>query len=425
MKKIYMGIIVALIFLNISAMEVYATPAETLNEEKLTVITEEVIVYNSNKNVFVLDKMYGNILNSEEEILLNSFEINDKEYIKIEDVLNILKKFDLQHDISYMSSVDTKNYSNSNKLNNSSHNNVVNMSVDSIQQETAIVVDKYIVGIVINNKNYVIETISFNNENYYYYEDLAKIFNFGLVHNKNKNSFVFYLGESFLSVYNEEQHKSNVFKAITSSELIDKSYQTDKPVVGDTLAKILTTEGDFTIKLLDRYAPVTVENFITLANENYYDGLLFNNIVEDFYVSINHNDEMSNSIEYVEEYNLGARNYTGAVGVTNNNDFYIIPSYSSEKATYLRNELTEIVSNEQLLNTPIQIDLSLNYVMVKDIISPTVYQNYNKYGGNPNLDFENTVFGQVVEGINVVDMILNSDSEVFINDIIIYEYNEL
>ena len=45
-----------------------------------------------------------------------------------------------------------------------------------------------------------------------------------------------------------------------------------------------TSQGDFTLKLDSKVAPVTVNNFVYLAQEKYYDGLIFHRVVPGFVV---------------------------------------------------------------------------------------------------------------------------------------------
>jgi cyclophilin family peptidyl-prolyl cis-trans isomerase len=49
-----------------------------------------------------------------------------------------------------------------------------------------------------------------------------------------------------------------------------------------TTATLHTTEGDITIELLPNLAPKTVENFITLAKSDYYNGIKFHRVIKDF-----------------------------------------------------------------------------------------------------------------------------------------------
>jgi peptidyl-prolyl cis-trans isomerase B (cyclophilin B) len=45
-----------------------------------------------------------------------------------------------------------------------------------------------------------------------------------------------------------------------------------------------TTEGTITLELFDEDAPKTVENFTKLAGEGFYDGLTFHRVIKDFMI---------------------------------------------------------------------------------------------------------------------------------------------
>ncbi len=45
-----------------------------------------------------------------------------------------------------------------------------------------------------------------------------------------------------------------------------------------------TTDGPITLDLFDEDAPKTVENFRTLASEGFYDGLAFHRVIKDFMI---------------------------------------------------------------------------------------------------------------------------------------------
>jgi cyclophilin family peptidyl-prolyl cis-trans isomerase len=49
-------------------------------------------------------------------------------------------------------------------------------------------------------------------------------------------------------------------------------------------ATMKTTEGDISFTLFDDEAPKTVENFKKLAGEGFYDGLIFHRIIKDFMI---------------------------------------------------------------------------------------------------------------------------------------------
>ncbi len=45
-----------------------------------------------------------------------------------------------------------------------------------------------------------------------------------------------------------------------------------------------TSEGDFVLELEDELAPITAGNFLSLVNEEYYDGIIFHRIIDDFVI---------------------------------------------------------------------------------------------------------------------------------------------
>jgi cyclophilin family peptidyl-prolyl cis-trans isomerase len=49
-------------------------------------------------------------------------------------------------------------------------------------------------------------------------------------------------------------------------------------------AVMKTTEGDITLQLFDEDAPKTVSNFKQLAGQGFYDGLIFHRVIPDFMI---------------------------------------------------------------------------------------------------------------------------------------------
>lgn len=49
-------------------------------------------------------------------------------------------------------------------------------------------------------------------------------------------------------------------------------------------AKFQTSKGDFEIELLAQKAPKTVNNFVFLSKEGFYDGLIFHRVINDFMI---------------------------------------------------------------------------------------------------------------------------------------------
>lgn len=51
-----------------------------------------------------------------------------------------------------------------------------------------------------------------------------------------------------------------------------------------TYAIFKTNQGDFTVELFADKAPITVENFVNLAKDGFYDGTIFHRIIADFMI---------------------------------------------------------------------------------------------------------------------------------------------
>ncbi|WP_246096092.1 peptidylprolyl isomerase [Paenibacillus sinopodophylli] len=69
-------------------------------------------------------------------------------------------------------------------------------------------------------------------------------------------------------------------KTMSWDKMPDMQIDLDKSYV----AKFKTSKGDFTIKLFADDAPVTVNNFVFLAREGFYEGLAFHRIIESFMI---------------------------------------------------------------------------------------------------------------------------------------------
>ena len=170
--------------------------------------------------------------------------------------------------------------------------------------------------------------------------------------------------------------------------------QLDKPQTGDTVAVMHTSMGDISIRLFPEQTPLTVENFTTHAKNGYYNGVTFHRVIKDFMIQGGDPDGTGCGGESIwgkpfkDEFNLELRNYRGALSManagpgTNGSQFFIVQCDAVHEG--LVAQMRELV----------------------DQGFPTeVTDNYEKVGGTPHLDFRHTVFGQVFEGMDVVDAI--------------------
>lgn len=53
---------------------------------------------------------------------------------------------------------------------------------------------------------------------------------------------------------------------------------------GNTIVKLETTKGDMKLKLFDEQVPKTVANFKKLVSEGFYDGTIFHRVIKDFMI---------------------------------------------------------------------------------------------------------------------------------------------
>ena len=69
--------------------------------------------------------------------------------------------------------------------------------------------------------------------------------------------------------------ESSVVKKVTTSSNDKKE---------DILVTLKTNQGDITLKMFPKVAPLAVENFVTHVKEGYYDGLIFHRVIKDFMI---------------------------------------------------------------------------------------------------------------------------------------------
>lgn len=60
--------------------------------------------------------------------------------------------------------------------------------------------------------------------------------------------------------------------------------QLDLAAAEGPTATMKTNKGDIKIQLFEKQAPMTVENFVRLAEKGYYDGVIFHRVIKDFMI---------------------------------------------------------------------------------------------------------------------------------------------
>ena len=172
-----------------------------------------------------------------------------------------------------------------------------------------------------------------------------------------------------------------------------------------------TTEGNIRIALSD-LTPRHRDNFIRLVSEHFYDSLLFHRVIKGF--MIQGGDPDSRHAE------PGATLGDGDVGYTLEPEFRTPQLYHRRGVVAMAREGDDVnpgrrssgcqfyivwgktFSSRDIDNMQLRLD-SLTNPPVK--ITPEMFQTYKSIGGTPHLDGQYTVFGEVTEGLDVVDRI--------------------
>jgi len=80
---------------------------------------------------------------------------------------------------------------------------------------------------------------------------------------------------------------SNTTSASIPSSTVPSSETSIKPdskKETGTLVVLKTNQGDITLKMFPKVAPLAVENFVTHAKNGYFNGLIFHRVIKDFMI---------------------------------------------------------------------------------------------------------------------------------------------
>lgn len=157
-----------------------------------------------------------------------------------------------------------------------------------------------------------------------------------------------------------------------------------------------TNKGAVTIALFPELAPKTVENFVGLAKEDYYNGIIFHRVISDFMIQggdptgTGMGGESIFGGQFEDEFTRELFNVRGALSMansgpnTNGSQFFIVTA--PEVPAQMMDQMEGAGYPEEIINA------------------------YREHGGTPWLDQRHTVFGQVVAGMDVVDEINQTET---------------
>jgi len=187
---------------------------------------------------------------------------------------------------------------------------------------------------------------------------------------------------------------------------------------GEELLVMHTNHGDITLRFFPTEAPMAVENFVTHAKNGYYDGVIFHRVIPNF--MIQGGDPTGTGMggesiwggQFGQEFSVNLRHFRGALAMAQSaapnsigSQFYIVQN--SQLAPNMVQTYNNVRNN---LDVEIGQFEDGRILTQGDIFLPEEIDYFMNNGGTPHLDWAwnangHTVFGHVVDGMDVVDAI--------------------
>lgn len=248
-------------------------------------------------------------------------------------------------------------------------------------------------------------------------------------------------------------------ESMTSKETEAQHNDKDMENTDGVLVEFKTTMGDITVKLYND-TPLHRDNFLKLVKDGYYDGLLFHRVIDQFMIQTGDPDSkdapqgkmlgsggpsytIEAEIDYPKHYNKYGALAAARTGDQFNperrssgSQFYIVTGRKMTETqfenmqmgmhqqaleqTFRRlvaehrdtieslqksgdREALEALRQELIKKTEAQVDTT--------VIPENIKNDYITKGGAPHLDGAYTVFGEVVEGMDVVEKIQKVETD--------------
>lgn len=225
----------------------------------------------------------------------------------------------------------------------------------------------------------------------------------------------------------------------------------------NTIITINTTLGDIKIKLYDG-TPLHRDNIIKLINSGFYDGVTFHRVIKDFMIQTGDPESKSgknvNLPDSIKTYTIPAEfnkqyyHKKGALAAarqgndinpemrSSGTQFYIVQGekYTDSDLNTTEQRINSVIKqglfDRLIKETSDSVRLSgttLTYGQIQEIASVKMFDYltthpdytissaqrsvYKSLGGTPRLDGSYTVFGEVIEGLDVVDKIASVNTD--------------
>lgn len=175
-----------------------------------------------------------------------------------------------------------------------------------------------------------------------------------------------------------------------------------------SVVRLETNMGDIRVALLDD-TPIHRDNFLKLTKEGFYDGVLFHRVIRDFMIQAGDPDSKhAKPGQFLGE---------GDLGYTLEPEFQL-PYYYHLRGALAAAREGDDVNPEQRSSAcqfyivygkswgPSNLGKMRQSLAEKGIeMTAQMYEDYLQYGGTPHLDGQYTVFGEVIEGMDIVKKI--------------------
>ncbi|MBP5387506.1 MAG: peptidylprolyl isomerase [Prevotella sp.] len=190
--------------------------------------------------------------------------------------------------------------------------------------------------------------------------------------------------------------------------------------VPDTVRNVVllqTTMGDIRIALFNE-TPLHRDNFIKLVEKGKYDGVLFHRVIKDFMIQTG---------------DLGSVKAKPGEELGETPEKYKVPAEIRYPLLFHRRGMVAAAREADRVNPKRESSASQFYIVYgwnfneaeielfkhkldstsggKHVMPPEVMEAYVRYGGTPHLDGAYTVFGEVLEGMDVVEKIQSVETD--------------
>lgn len=208
------------------------------------------------------------------------------------------------------------------------------------------------------------------------------------------------------------KNKRNIFRLlfVTFFLCLTLSSVQSQSEGSEQLIKIETIHGTMIAKLYNE-TPAHRDNMIKLIDEGFYEGQLFHRVIKDFMIQ----GGDPHSVDAARGQRLG----TGGPGYTILAEFNdrLIHKKGALSAARMGDRV-----NPEKASSGSQFYIVQGRVFTPDMLkmleknqssafSPEALEAYTTIGGTPHLDGGYTVFGEVIEGLEVIDRIIATETD--------------